>query len=418
MSKLLLSIILISSLGYAQTPIYLNFISHQETSDPLDYDGNSLDYFQMRDLVKEVCDTIISKKAKYNMQVDANFINGCLTYENGNSSSTDLLEWANNSIYIDVDGHNHFNGTPGLGYNPYNYADLAYLLDSCGLMLSKNILGGVTYKTTGGYNQTWWQYSMPASGFTFTDFIWSADIIWGTATPGHVDDLEVFGVWKPADTLASTFLNHDPNQNLTCIGGGCKSKVSFNLDPQTGLLKHSTAEIIQNVKDICDFIQTLPPSPTDFYTLNIMTNFRDQPVIPNFADSIAKIIDGVQPYVADGKIIWATLSEKYDAWYATHTNINDQFQYACEDVPLNFETPLTNTLDVQIYPNPSANLITIYNLNEPVEIEIINGSGQVIYNNTRLYPNEEIDISKLNTGIYVVRITTSTSLSIQKFIKS
>ncbi|GIV29812.1 MAG: hypothetical protein KatS3mg028_0878 [Bacteroidia bacterium] len=60
----------------AQTPVYFNIISHNESSDPLDYDGSIADYNTIAPLVKELCDTVISKQAKYNMQVDANFIKG------------------------------------------------------------------------------------------------------------------------------------------------------------------------------------------------------------------------------------------------------------------------------------------------------------------------------------------------------
>jgi hypothetical protein len=124
----------------AQTPLYLNFVSHNETSDPLDYDHptNPAFYNQIKALAQRVCDTIVAKEAKLNMQVDANFIKGCLLHAAAAASPNDFLEWANNLPFIDVDGHNHFNPIQ----NPYNYADLAYLLDSCGVVLNKKILGG------------------------------------------------------------------------------------------------------------------------------------------------------------------------------------------------------------------------------------------------------------------------------------
>ena len=84
------------------TPLYLNFVSHNEITDPLDYDHpfNASYYQQIKDLAVAVCDTIIAKQAKYNMQVDANLIKGALIHDNAATNPNDLLEWANILIAI------------------------------------------------------------------------------------------------------------------------------------------------------------------------------------------------------------------------------------------------------------------------------------------------------------------------------
>ena len=301
----------------AQKPVYFNIVSHNEITDSLDYANSMADFKFIRRQVKELCDSIIAKKARYNMQVDANFIFGALHFDNAADNPIDILEWASNSPYIEVDGHNHFDSR----INPYNYSDLAYLLDSCGVELEHHILGGVTYATMriGGLKLTenWTQYSSPKAGYTFTDYIWEADIVWGTATPGHVADYTTFGVWKPAGgSSPAEFGTHDPDQTLTAIGGGCKNEIGYNLDPKNHRLFRYTDEVISNILSIVDSIQLSADSPEDFYTMNMLINFRDIPLIPSFADSISKIIDGLQDYVDAGKIIWATLGQKYDRWYA------------------------------------------------------------------------------------------------------
>ncbi|MFQ5448042.1 MAG: hypothetical protein ACE5FF_14035, partial [Saprospiraceae bacterium] len=319
----------------AQTPLYLSFVSHNETSDPLDYDHptDPSFYNQIKTIATAVCDTIIAKQAKYNMQVDANLIFGALLHDNAATNPNDLLEWANNSPFIDVDGHNHFN----VIQNPYNYADLAYLLDSCGVILNKNILGGVSWKAP---TEDWTQYEMPVAGYTFSDYIWQADILWGPATPGHTDDYEAFGIWKPNGPTPLAFGQHNPANTLTCIGGGCKSDIGFVLNPN-GTPKRTTGEIITNLKAMADYINAIPPQPNAFFTANMLINFRDFTEVPNFADSIATIINGVQDYVAEGKIIWLTLAEKQDLWLASHPDPADFFLYQCDDVVLTAasETP-------------------------------------------------------------------------------
>ncbi|REJ83160.1 MAG: hypothetical protein DWQ44_00130 [Bacteroidetes bacterium] len=71
-------------------------------------------------------------------------------------------------------------------------------------------------------------------------------------------------------------------------------------------------DIIRNVKEIADLVNASSPAVNEFYTINKLMNFRYFPVIPNIADSISKIIEGIQPYASNGKVIWVTLSEKLE----------------------------------------------------------------------------------------------------------
>ncbi len=401
----------------AQTPLYLNFVSHNEITDSLDYANSASDFNYIKPKVKEICDTINSLHAKYNMQLDANFIFGCLHFDDAATSSDDLIEWASNSDYIDVDGHNHFSPFA----NPYNYADLAYLLDSAGVSLYHHILGGVAYATmdVGGIHiqESWTQYSTPKAGFTFTDFIWQADIIWGTATPGHVADYTTFGIWKPAGADSpAEFGTHDPSATLSAIGGGCKDDVGFNLNAQTFQLNHTTAEIIQNIKNIADGIQTIPSGPNDFYTMNMLFNFRDIPRIPHFADSIATIIRGVQPYVDAGKIVWATLGEKYDLWYATHSDPNDYFNVDCTAIPLG-STEVESPQKVVVFPNPTSGQITIADerILPDAEVIIFDLLGAPL--RKWVFNDGIFDISALGKGIYLLQIRQDNQLFVQKIIR-
>lgn len=393
----------------AQTPVYFNIVSHNEITDSLQYKTNQFHYAYAKTKVKELCDSIISKQAKYNMQLDGNFIIGALNFDDAAISNDDLIEWAHNSPYIDVDGHNHFDAS----VNPYNYSDLAKLLDSCGVVMTRKVLGS----NWGGAQQLWTQYQSPVPGFTFTDYLWQPEILWGMASPGHTDDLNVFGVWKPASPVSKlSFLQHNPNNHLTGIGGGCKDAISYTINPLTGHINLYTYEVIENIKEIADYIQTLPPGPNDFYTMNMLINFRDIPRVPNFADSISTIIEGIQDYVDEGKIVWATLAEKYDMWYAQHPNPNDFFNYSCDDIATETieKTPVNTTL---IYPNPSSGSFMIeFNGSIDCSINICNENGQVLFSkdvtDAKTLPIN-IDLPK---GFYLIGITTNKGTHIHKLL--
>ncbi|MFW5758265.1 MAG: T9SS type A sorting domain-containing protein, partial [Bacteroidota bacterium] len=75
-----------------------------------------------------------------------------------------------------------------------------------------------------------------------------------------------------------------------------------------------------------------------------------------------------------------------------------------------------------LYPNPAANIITIeflQNINEPIELKIFNLIGQLVYANNIVQNNgaSAHDISQLETGVYVVRLTSENQkLDDQKLI--
>ncbi len=345
-----------------------------------------------------VCDTIIAKQAKYNMQVDANLIKGALIHDNAATNPNDLLEWANNSPYIDVDGHNHFDQF----INPYNYADLAYLLDSCGVTLNRNILGGVAWK---GPFESWTQYLEPIHGYTFTNFIWQADILWGPATPGHGDDFQYFGVWRPTSPTDLGFGMHNPAGKLTAIGGGCKGDIGFVLDT-TGTPKLTTHEIIANLRGMADYINSNPPPPNAFYTANMLINFRDFTEVPNFPDSIATIIDGIQDYVDEGKIVWLTLAEKYDLWQSLHPDPEDYFLQACEDVVYTGTSDvLPATYNLRIYPNPASSVLNIQSEQTDLAgIQVYDLLGRIILTEQTTANSATLDVSNLQRGIYLLNV--------------
>lgn len=406
----------------AQTPLYFNIVSHNEISDSLDYTDNEGHFNYIKPLIKELCDTVIAKQAKYNMQVDGNFIVGVLKYDDGATSSDDILEWASNSDYIDVNPHNHFNpipNNPTNKYNPYKFPDLAYLLDSCGVVSEKNILGGVTYAdTTIGMfvlHENWTQYATPQPGFTFTNYFWKADIVWGTATPGHIADYTHFGEWKPAGGSSPTqFGIHDPTKTITHIGGGCKNDVSYILDENHHLVR-TTDEVVGNIIDIVDGIQATPPASNDFYTMNMLINFRDIPAIPHFADSIAAIIDGLQPYVEQGKIVWATLGEKYDMWYAEHPDPNDYFNVDCNDLAPVAVEDLEADESIAVYPNPVSEILTVSNFPRAAQWAVFSLLGEQVP--LSMNAAHEIDVSQLSPGMYALVLTQNGRILVSKFIK-
>ncbi len=76
--------------------------------------------------------------------------------------------------------------------------------------------------------------------------------------------------------------------------------------------------------------------------------------------------------------------------------------------------------NVSIYPNPSeSGLFFVNGNNKPIELEVLNSSGQIIMHKSGVVCNNYlIDIGKEPSGIYLIRISTDGKTSMQKIIKS
>ena len=75
------------------------------------------------------------------------------------------------------------------------------------------------------------------------------------------------------------------------------------------------------------------------------------------------------------------------------------------------------TNDVFIVPNPAHNTITITAGTNFHTVEIVNLLGQTILSQSQVGNKAIVDISRLNNGVYFVRIISENGLSVKKFIK-
>ncbi|MBK6681083.1 MAG: hypothetical protein IPG53_14190 [Ignavibacteriales bacterium] len=96
----------------AQTPVYINLGSHNEVTDPILYDTDSVGFMQSRSFLIELANIVVSKNAKYNFQADWRFLQGVINFDKGNDPSTNgknVLEWLSEDSQkkIQVDAHSH-----------------------------------------------------------------------------------------------------------------------------------------------------------------------------------------------------------------------------------------------------------------------------------------------------------------------
>ena len=72
--------------------------------------------------------------------------------------------------------------------------------------------------------------------------------------------------------------------------------------------------------------------------------------------------------------------------------------------------------EVVIYPNPASDQIQ-FNITKPMDTKIWTSTGSLVYSK-QVHPNENINISKLSSGLYFVTLDDGSGRSVSlKFVK-
>jgi hypothetical protein len=381
-------IALLLSVGslFAQAPkLYIHIVSHNEPTDNIE--SSALVFNKFKNNALQMANIIDSKNVKWNLQTSDGFILGALQYQSAGTSTTDIFETLANPPYsdnIEIDPRSK-------NKNGRNIADQWYLLDSCGANPT-NHLGGCIYSTTNPSLQPidWLQYRNPIIGNIYGNS-WQCSIITGAGSyPPHTNDLNDFGVFKPDTT--NNFYSHNPTKNLWCMGTGCAPLLDSLANEQ---------DIIDLIQGQVDSIQNGLWPANKFYVTRIMTNQREYG--PLFFQKLSTVIDSLN-LIPSSKLQWATIGETFSAFQAWQTaSGQDYSQWLCGQTTTGTENIETKR-SFLIYPNPFSGMISIdFTENQEHTVEVIDYLGNIVYSSI-INANTSIDLSKLSTGIYLLRL--------------
>lgn len=377
---------------FSQSPkLYIHIVSHNEPSDNLQ---NNLQYAISKQAALQMANIVDSKNVKWNMQTSDGFVIGALNDEANTSTNIfELLAASPYSDNIQIDPRSK-------NMDGRNIADQWYLLDSLGANPTSH-LGGCIYSTTDPGNQPidWEQYRNPIVGNIYGNS-WQCTMITGAGSyPPHTNDLNDFGLFKPDSP--TNFYQHNPNENLWCMGTGC-APVLDSLDDEQA--------IIDLIQGQVDSIQNGLWPQNKFYVTRIMTNQREYG--PLFFQKISKVIDSLN-LIPTSQLEWATISEVYEAFTDWQTaSGQDHSQWLCGEEMANINDQLQ--YDFEFYPNPSSGIFTFVFPDQQVHtIEIIDLTGKVILQ-SKLQSNQEINIENQPSGLYLLKID---SMVTKKLIK-
>ncbi|MDY7033707.1 MAG: hypothetical protein SVY10_17580 [Thermodesulfobacteriota bacterium] len=274
-----------------QTPVYITLISHNETDDER-YGGYDTfeGYIQFRDALIRIADMVEAYQASWDFQTDWRFLEAARKFETSDvmesTGGKNILMYLHENKGVQIDAHSHEEGG-------YNYADVAYLIESLGVEPS-GVVGGFIYDSP---ENDWERFRDPLQGQQYPEYTWQADILWGAASLGHQgeDDL-CSGVWRPQDIY--NFYVDDPEQRVMYIGN-CNG-----LEGLEDLKK--LFEDIENEDTPNAQIYTVTPI---FFELEFVTKGEEE------YEEFEKMLQELDTYVQEGKLIWATLNQMKTIWH-------------------------------------------------------------------------------------------------------
>ncbi|MGE0567446.1 MAG: T9SS type A sorting domain-containing protein [Bacteroidia bacterium] len=378
MKSLLFSFLFILSANLlSQAPtLYFNFVSHNEPKDSLQ---KSTQYFQSKAKCIQLANIIKNKNAAWNLGTCDYFVDGAINNDNGQASPNDIFEILSSPTYtsnieIDPRTKNH------LGRNT---ADAVYLINSCGGFASNN-LSGFTYWSSNPMQIDWWQYQNTLTGNIYSNQ-WKATLIWGGGSPGHINDLNDYGIWKPDTT--NNFYVHNPNRNLWFEGNGCAGKLDTLTNEQ---------DIITKLRNIIDSLQNgfLPQNKFYCYT----TTLGQDEFGTTLFTKISKVCDSINSW-GSAKIQWATLSQKFTAFQNWQTSTSQQYsQWMCGQTVSGVPENTINYFNVS--PNPSTGKFKFHFYDESEHyVSIYDLTGKLL--STRVISKEaDILFHNLPQGLY------------------
>lgn len=407
MKKLLLfAFCIISLFNNAQNPVHFRLHSHNEIQDyqkNINYSSLTT-YTNIKGALNQIKDTIVKYQAKWNMQVESNFIKACLQNDNAFASANDLLQAFDTHSLIEVDPHGHMNLTSGFNYNPNNYADLAHLLDSCGLTPARTNVGGFLYKSTDWSvptSEDWSTWKNGLVGYSFPSYTWTPTTLWGGGTPGHTNDFNAFGVWRPAGTSSVTF-GQNASGNLINIGNGCQK---WFIEDTTNV----TAKF-NNVSAYINYCYSAPTTTATFYTASATMNFRGffqndgVTIKTEMIDSVSKFLRKMNTLKIAGKIVYENLSETKTNWLALHSAPTESFMVQCTNIVLGVNENDLKEKSFGIYPNPATDELNILKYTESAIISIYDINGKLVKTENNSASECKISLKELPTGIFIIKL--------------
>ena len=277
-----------------QPLVYVAIFTHSEDPhhrETPDYSVSKSAYVTSRAALLQFAAMLAAKDIPWNWQSDWNFLNGVIQYEIAAPDATllaatnqkNIVRYLKEDLGVEIDPHSHEN-------DGYNYADVAYLIEQCGVVPSP-VVGGHIYDTMAMSFQNWPRFNNGISGARYPWYFWKPALLMGAGTPNHTRDPDATGIWRP---MSAT-------QYFVTGGGGIAAFGNWDND---------TARL----GDLISLVETGALSRSAMWTAAYSFNQSDM-VKPDFLqNTIAPALDRLAAFRDAGKTRFVRFEEALQIW--------------------------------------------------------------------------------------------------------
>lgn len=168
---------------------------HPETPD---FMADRATYESFRVVLLSFAEILQSRRMNWNWQSDWNFLNATIQYEVlgggdprlvGMTHGKNIVRYLHEDLGVEIDPHSHEN-------DGYNYADVAALIQDCGVTPS-GVVGGHIYDPAAPGYQNWPRFNIGITGKKYPNYFWKPVLLMGAGTPNHASDPVASGMWRP-----------------------------------------------------------------------------------------------------------------------------------------------------------------------------------------------------------------------------
>jgi len=185
-----------------QPALYVAIAIHSEDrNNPLtpDYQEDKTAYAASRAALLAFSQAMAARQMRWNWQSDYNFLEACRKWEIQTPDAAllaltggkNVVRHLHEDLGVECDPHSHEN-------DGYNYADIAYLLQACGVAPTP-VVGGHVYDPSDPAYQDWPRFNEGIIGLKYPDpdHPWKPELMMGAATRMHRNDPTASGMWRP-----------------------------------------------------------------------------------------------------------------------------------------------------------------------------------------------------------------------------
>lgn len=274
--------------------IYVSIASHNEEPSlkQPDYLADEELFWEHRDALVEWANMLHEEGVAYDWQSDWNFLKAIAEYDTGTESTNgkNVALWMQEDLGFAIDPHAH--------ESKYNYADVAYLMESIGLKPS-GVVGGYLASPIEDSKVDYLQN--PIEGWVY-EYTWTPEILWGGGTGNHVNEegLWTSGIWRPSSS--ADYFTHN-EEALPSVG--------------------NYARTWDGLRDLLEKAENGELENGVIYTITIMNDQKNF-VESGYIEAFQEELNSFDSYSEAGLIEWVTLTEVVEIWetqYGAEPNI-------------------------------------------------------------------------------------------------